>query len=195
VFDIYNQAFASEGESRLKVIFVLREPVEREYVRYKMKCNDYNQSNDKMNGWFVDAVKGDGSLMTFDEYSSDVLGFLIKNNTMSYTLGLYGMRLKKWAKCFGRSQMLVLNYDEILDRPQKAQWRIQQFIGMEFAHVLAEKDDAIRTEDIPYEAVEVLEPLFRESNEEMYDFLGAYPGPWSEESPFPHFAQKVPLDT
>ena len=39
----------------------------------------YNQSNDKKNGWFTDAVSKDGSLMSFEQYSSSVLRLYIKD--------------------------------------------------------------------------------------------------------------------
>lgn len=191
VFDVYSQA-SMDAKSRLKVIFVLREPVEREFLRYKMKANDYNQSNDKKNGWFTDAVSKDGSLMSFEQYSSSVLRLYIKDKAKSYTTGLYAMLLKEWAKLFDRGQLLILNYDEIRDSPHRAQWRIQKFIGTDFALNLAEKDDAISTEGISETAIKVLEPLFRKSNEELYDFLSHNStGPWMEQSPFPHFTQKA----
>ncbi len=51
----------------------------------------------------------------------------------------------------------------------------------------------IRTEDIPKRAVELLEPIFRKSNEELYDFLRDNPGPSMEQSPFARFEQRIKL--
>lgn len=190
VSDLYNEASAGDARSKLRLIFVVREPVERELVVYNMKANDYNQSADKKNGWFADAVESDGSLMSFTRYSLGKLRFYIKDKAAFYRSGLYAMHLKVWAKLFDRSQILVLNYDELRDDPSKVQWRIQQFIGRKFNRKLV-TDDTIMPEDIPTRAIEVLEPLFRESNNELYSFLKTSPGPPMEEKPFPPFQQRI----
>ena len=109
VFHIYNQAAAGDASSKLKVIYVLREPVERELLTYNMKANDYNLSVDKKNGWFADALENDGSLMTFERYSLAVLRMYIKDKAPYYRSGHYAMHLKEWAKFFERSQLLVLS--------------------------------------------------------------------------------------
>eukprot|EP00804_Cyclotella_cryptica_P002094 CCRYP_006514-RA/>CCRYP_006514-RA protein AED:0.02 eAED:0.02 QI:275/1/1/1/1/1/3/82/699 len=190
VHDIYSQDAAGSAMATLKLIFVLREPVERELAAYKLKANDYKQSTDKKNGWFSDAVHEDGTLMTFEQYSLKVLRMYIKEKLDYYRSGLYGMHLIEWAKLFNRNQLLVLNYDEIRDDPSKAQWRIEQFLGKNLGGSLSAYD-VIQTEDIPKRAIKLLEPLFRKSNEVLYDFLRDNPGPSVEQSPFSRFKQRI----
>lgn len=190
VYDIYSQDSARDAMATLKLIFVLREPVERELVAYNLKANDYRQSTDKKNGWFSDAVHEDGTLMTFEQYSLKILRMYIKEKLDYYRSGLYAMHLKEWARLFKRSQLLVVNYDEIRDEPSKAQWRIEQFLGKNPGGTLSAYD-VIHTEDIPTRAIKLLEPLFWKSNNEMYDFLRDNPGPLVEQSPFSRFEQRT----
>lgn len=190
VFHIYNQAAAGDASSKLKVIYVLREPVERELVTYNMKANDYNLSVDKKNGWFADALENDGSLMTFERYSLAMLRMYIKDKAPYYRSGHYAMHLKEWAKFFERSQLLVLSYDELQISPSTVQRRIEQFIGKEYEAKL-QAYDGIKPEDVPKRAVAVLEPLFRKSNDELYNFLLMNRGPKMEQTPFAPFQQRI----
>ena len=190
VFNIYNQPSAQDAKSRLKLIFVLREPVEREFIAYTMKVNDYKQSQDKNNRWFVDVLENDGSLMSFNRYSLAVLRMYITDQAAYYRSGLYAMHLKQWVKYFDRKQILIINYNELVIDSLKVQSRIQEFLGLNFENKITVYD-AINAGDIPSRAVEVLEPLFRKSNSELYDFLRNNTGSKIEEALFPPFPQRT----
>eukprot|EP00804_Cyclotella_cryptica_P014243 CCRYP_005648-RB/>CCRYP_005648-RB protein AED:0.02 eAED:0.02 QI:624/1/1/1/0/0.5/2/64/538 len=190
VFDIYSQDSAGGALARLKLIFVLREPVEREFSRYHTKAADYRRSTDKRNGWFSDVVDEDGSLMTFDQYTLRVLRVNIKKKLGLYGSGFYAMHLKAWAGLFNRKrQILVLNYDEIRNDPSKVRWRIETFLGKKLDGGTLSASDAI--ESIPQRVLRIIEPLFRKPNEELYDFLRDVQGPLMEQRPFPKFLQRT----
>lgn len=189
VFDMYSQDSAGGALMSLKLIFVLREPIEREFARYKVKAADYQRATDKRNGWFSDVIDVDGSLMTFDQYTLEVLRVNIKEKLGFYTSGLYATHLKAWARLFDRnSQLLVLNYDEIRKDPSKMQWRIETFLGKKFVGGELSASDTL--EIIPQRAIRILEPLFRKPNEELYNFLRDVQGPSMEQRPFPRFQQR-----
>jgi hypothetical protein len=190
VFDIYSQDSAGGALMRLKLIFVLQHPIEREFARYNLKAADYQRSTDKRNGWFSDVIDVDGSLMTFDQYTLEVLRVNIKEKLGSYSSGLYAMHLKAWTKLFDRnSKLLVLNHDEIRKDPSKMQWRIEAFLGKKL--VGGELSASETSESIPQRAIRILEPLFRKPNEELYDFLRDVQGPSMEQRPFPRFQQRT----
>ena len=70
------------------------------------------------------------------------------------------------------------------------QGRIEQFLGTKFYGSLAKLNESggdSKVKELPESAIRVLEPLLRDLNEELYDFLRDNPGPVMEQRPFPRF--------
>lgn len=83
--------------------------------------------------------------------------------------------------------MLLLDFDELQDTPEKVQWRIRQFLGKDVPGELPRLRGKTKTTRVPRLASQVLEPIFEVKNQELYQFLDLYPGPWMEARPFPRF--------
>jgi hypothetical protein len=140
--------------------------------------------------WYRDVVrKDDGTIKTFTEYCEFIKGYMVKG-AKSYSVYRYVEHLKAWTALFDRSQLLVLSYDELRKDPSKVQGRIEQFLGTKFFGALAklkESGGVSKVKELPESAIRVLEPLLRDLNEELYDFLRDNPGPVMEQRPFPRF--------
>ena len=171
------------------MIVILREPVSREMSLYNHKTVEFLKTQ-KENDWYSDvAFANNGTIMSFDQYSTSVLKDQLSNLHWKST-GKYVDYLKLWASYFDRDQLLVLSYNELKQDPDKVQWRVQLFLGGTFRGELPhDNDNPNKNKDklVQELASQVLKPLFSKKNQELYQFLNENPGPWMEQYPFPHF--------
>lgn len=170
VFDTYTDPKAQVGiVNMLKLIVLLREPISRELSWYNHKTVRYTKGG--RDSWITDVAHENGTIKTFDDYAAD-LKDIITNDRTAY--GYYVDHLRAWVNLFSRQQLLVLSYRELLEDPQKAQWRIQQFLGTNFTDSFVKsntKDSTFKVKEISSRARELLEPLFKEKNEEVRSSL------------------------
>jgi hypothetical protein len=195
VHETYTQPAAGDLMSRLKIILLVREPIDRELSLYNHKVFNYKAAEKRgwINGtWYRDVVhKSDGSIKTFTEYCELVKEYMT-NGAPTYTISRYVEHLQKWANLFDRKQILVLNYDELQTNPSKVQWRIEQFLESKFDGTLARTNDSSsssKVKEIPESAVKLLYPVFHDLNLELYEWLDKNPGPDMEQRPFPPFVE------
>ena len=199
VYDLYTQPEALDALDNHKLIFVLRDPLEQEMAIYNEKKKAYFEAEDKNKegSYFSSLLKADGELMSFEQYSLQVLRKMIQIKAEFHTTGLYGQHLQTWTKLFKRNQILVLSYDEVRSNYKKLQWRIEQFLQVRMNNVggIGLPDDDPRRGDIPTTAIRLLEPMFHESNEMLYDLLNDKSRPSMEQHPFPRFAHSIVIKT
>ena len=196
VHETYAQV-GTEVLSKVKLIVILREPVSRELSLYNQKKAEYlNKQRSLL--WYNDiAFANNHTVMSFEEYSKRVLAGRLSNQLWR-PVGKYVDHLKQWMLYFEREQLLVLSYDEVLDAPDMAQWRIRKFLGTEFSGALrhehaAGEGDEVRA--VPVMARQTLDSIFKEKNLELYEFLDQHPGPSMEEYPFPRFTNDLPSES
>ena len=187
VYDTYNdEKVSGDLMRRLKLILILREPISRELSWYNHKAFmiKYGQNTT----WNKDVSYENGTIKSFDEYSEELKNALMRNPKGAF--GLYVDHLRTWVELFDRKRLLILNYEELLQDPSKIQWRISKFLDTEFAGVIGHanvKAGVSKVDKVPLHARQVLEPLFREKNEELYEFIRDHPGPLMEQNPYPRF--------
>ena len=149
-------------------------------------------------GWLRDIVDGSGKLLTFEEFSEKVtrVDMLRSNSTRASN---YAYLLERWFSMFDRKNILVLSYDEVQNNPDKAQWRVRQFLG---AHIPGELPRANTKENstksvkkISPRVKKILGPLFVKKNEALYRLLEKHKGPWMEQRPFPRFQEDYLLNS
>ena len=157
----------------LKLILIVREPIERELSSYNHKVFDYKKSGSlgwTNDTWYRDVVnKSDGSVKSFTEYCEFVKKYMM-NGADTYTISHYVEHLRKWTSLFDRKQILVLSYDELKGDPSRVQWRLEQFLGSKFAGSLERSNDSEsehKVTEIPESAVKVLQPIFHKMNQEV----------------------------
>eukprot|EP00956_Cyclotella_meneghiniana_P007264 scaffold9913_cov36-Cyclotella_meneghiniana.AAC.3 len=156
---------------RLKLIVVLREPISRELSWY----------NHVM-------VFAEDKSLTFEQHAE--LLTQGKPNKRWASTGKYVDHLKEFASFVPRENILVLSYDELKMDSERAQWRIQQFLGKEFPGQLPhlnQHDSPNKVRSISERAQKILEPFYQAKNDELYKFLEMNPGPWMEQRPLPRF--------
>lgn len=97
VRDMYAEA-GSDSFSSLKIIVVLREPVSREYSLYRNKKDAFIRAPDT-NAWFGDIAFANGTVMSFEQYSENVLKEQISNRSWKST-GKYIDHVRRWVRIF-----------------------------------------------------------------------------------------------
>lgn len=154
----------------VRLIVLLRDPVERAYSDYQHKARE---GRDKLD--FQDAIeteedrlRGEREKMLEDEnYQSP------EYRRFSYlSRGVYVDQLKDWHEFFDRQQLLVLESGELFEDPYKTFDRVQEFLGLpgwrpEISDVRNEGeyeplDPSIRRQ---------LENYFEPHNQRLYDYL------------------------
>ena len=183
--------------SSLKLIVILREPIERELSSYNHKVYDYKQNGVRgwiNQTWYRDVInKSDGTIKSFTEYCEFVKEYFIYG-APTYAISRYVEHLRKWVSLFDRKQLLVLSYDELRNDPSSVQKRVEEFLGKKFEGTLKKSNDSggpAKVQEVPKGAVNVLYPVFHVLNLELYDFLSKNQGPPMEQYPFPHFDEHV----
>ena len=171
----------------LKLICILREPISRELSWYNHKLSLVLNGRSDM-GFAKDIVHANSTIKTFDEYSDELAKKIEQGSSDGKSL--YVDHLKKWVELFDRKKLLILSYDELLQDPSMVIQRIEKFLGTNlsgsFPHTNS-KENPQKVKEVPLHAKEVLGPLFKEKNEELYKFIKDHPGPSMEQSPFPRF--------
>lgn len=167
VHEIYSQA-PGDMISNLKLIYIVREPISRELSHYNQMKQEFLATNDMNDKWFSNVAFGNGTVMTFDQYASIVLEPNIFKKEWIWP-SKYVDALKKWNDLFGRNNLLVLNFNELQEDPQKVQWRVRNFLGGKFPGKLSESTDNFK--GMTEGAKCALGPKFALKNDELYKFL------------------------
>ena len=187
VYETYTNRKAKHSMiASLKLICILREPVARELSWYNHKVMLYNLG--KRFDWVIDVAHENATIKSFDDYSNDLVREIINDPSGSFSL--YADHLKEWVKLFSRQRLLILSYQEFLQRPSRIKQRIEAFIGMNLAGRFSHEnvnDSPAKVHEISSQAKAVLGVLFSRKNEELHQFLHDNPGPPMEQNPFPLF--------
>ena len=107
--------FSKTQKSPIKIIFIVRDPVDR-------AISDYAQglSKDPEKPPFKDLVFGKKSASS---------PLKVKNRSM-VTIGLYAKHFKRWLQFFPRSQMLFVNGDKFIKNPLPELEKVQKFLNL-----------------------------------------------------------------
>ena len=205
--EIYDQIDDPYQRKSLKLIFILREPTSRDLSMYNhmvsMVLNhDRTYPNRNLTEFWYGSVAKDPAGQSFYSFAEFMTNYMYTNNKQNHKWdhGWYGYHIEQITRYNSRSQLLVLGYDELKSNPDKVQWRIQEFLGMRLptnnstesqnsgnfkqsnsqsgAHKLSKMD---------CDTQKLLLEYYRPSDQKLYKFLEANPGPSMEQRPFPTF--------
>lgn len=149
----------------VKLIVVLRDPVDRAYSQYHMDL-DYGLKeyvsfedliDEQINDWKM-------SKDNFDNYPD-----LIETNIGR---GIYCYQIENWMKYFKPNQFLVLNAQEMIKNPQDIMNRIGTFLGIGELRI---KQKVINSRAYPAMNVKTkrrLKEFYEPYNQRLYKFLG-----------------------
>ena len=181
IYDTFSQdPRASDALANLKMIVILREPKSRLLASYGIMVEKMTKYK-KAHKWYSKVANKRGGIKSFNEFTHDVLQKELESGEYAYH---YVDHLKKLSQLFGRERILVLSYDELVERPETAQWRVETFLGAKFE---GELYNDFEEENVPSSASQILDPLLEAKNMELYEFMESTRGPSMEMFPFPKF--------
>ena len=112
----------------VKLIALLRNPVDRAYSHYKRKKKNHTEelSFEDATAQEESRIQGEIKKMEVDENY-----FSYKYHRLSYiSAGLYAEHLERWLKFFPRKQLLIIQTEEFLKDTTKVYERVLDFLEM-----------------------------------------------------------------
>jgi hypothetical protein len=156
----------------VRLIFLLRDPVERAWSDYRMfvragkERGDFTEVVRKAAGWLADPSMEELCQAAARESFSP----------LRYVLnGMYGTLLARWEAAFSREQMLVLTAEELFQDGGEVAKRVYQFLGLSdyaVAEVPHARDSGERGQAVPEEAREILREFYRPEVAAVEGWLG-----------------------
>lgn len=190
----------------LKLIVILREPISREQSLYKHKVRDQQSETEEHHAWAADILFKNQTVMSFEHYAETVVLPALLDTTPRADRnaeetrrfmreGLYVDNLRRWSELFGREKLLVLSYDELRSNPDPVVDQVRNFLGMNELKGHLPESNSLHTKDadahgqVTQRVLDLLGPIFKPKNEELYAFLSDCNGPHMEQCPFPRFQE------
>ena len=157
-------------DPEMKLIAVLRDPVERAYSHWRM---ERRRGRDPLS--FEDALDREEAELEHE------LGLLVETpgyrdipfRTSYVARGRYAEQLDRWLQLFPREQLLVLESEEVTAHPQKVGALIAGFLNIQEWHAERyPRRGAQGAEAMPPETRERLAATFAEPNRSLENLLG-----------------------
>lgn len=161
---------------KVKIIAILRNPTERAISQYFHSQSGKNESlsisdafEEEENRLRIAKESGDYKIKAYREHS-------YKNR------GLYKEQLERFFKYFPKQQILVLNFDELINQPEAELEKTFEFVGVEKKFKvtnLKAKNISSNRKEVRPDIYDYLNKYFHNHNMELYDLLGKNFG-WEE---------------
>jgi len=161
----------SETLPQIKLIVLLRDPVERAYSHYNMEVRLGFE-----NLSFEDAMKKENERLggeTEKMISNESFNSL-EYQTHSYlSRGIYIEQLKNWTKYFSKDQLLILQTEEFEKEPSKITNQVFKFLNLpNFEIKNPKKENVGEYKEMTNDTKKFLIEYFKPYNQELYEFLG-----------------------
>ena len=159
----------------VKIIFILRDPVERAYSHYR---HHLRVGRIPKTLTFESAIERE-----FEYYHQDLEllrkaqadpDFQLPDTKRSFYLlgGYYALYLKHWMKFFPHDQFLILRSEELSDKPEIQLKQVYRFLEIPDAEVdTTQKNVNQLKPPIAASSISQLEDHFSPLNQELYEFL------------------------
>jgi Sulfotransferase domain len=173
----------------VKIIFILREPIERSVSWYNHQLRYAVLPNRPF--WTNGIVGKNGRIKSYIEHQRATVASNFRHSQYDMIYGHYAHWLKKWSKLFDRKrQILVLSFTELVQNPQRLLRRIHDFLDLPQTiplELTRENTNEKKTPPPPCKDQLEMAKYFEGPNRELYKFLEDNPGPVVEQRPFPKF--------
>jgi hypothetical protein len=155
----------------VKLILVLRDPIERAYSHYNhiKRLNREPLSFEEALEKELERITPDVEKLARDEnYKAD------QRRDYSYlTRGYYAKQLKEWYKHFPKEQLLIIQSEEFYRETPKVYDEIVEYLGLNsYTLPTFEAKNALKYAKMAPETKEKLKAYFAPKNEELYELLG-----------------------
>ena len=170
-FHPYAARRIKETLPQVKLILVLRDPIERAYSHYNhiKRLNRDPLSFEEALQKELERITPDIEKLAKDEfYKAD------QRRDYSYlTRGYYAKQLKEWYKYFPKEQLLVVQSEEFYRETPRVYNEIVEYLGLNsYTLPVFEAKNALKYAKMAPETKEKLKAYFAPKNEELYELLG-----------------------
>ena len=156
---------------KVKLIVLLRNPIDRAYSHYQM---EYNTGNEDLS--FEKAIEQEENRISNDmkKMENDETFYSVYFYRKSYlTRGIYLDQLKRWYKYFPKEQFLILKSEDLYSDPSKIYREVLSFLGLPKHDLNSFEAHRMRKySSIDPKTREKLSKHFRPYNEQLYQLLG-----------------------
>jgi len=153
----------------VRLIFILRNPVDRAFSQYQDHVNWMGREHRSLEEAIADEIAIietlDDLTLAEREFWMTQYGYLLR--------GMYVYFLEKWMRRFPAEQMLILKSEDFYAHPQKTLKQVFEFLGLP-DHPLPEyhRYTAGSYSQIPDRLRQTLADFFRPHNQKLEEFLG-----------------------
>jgi hypothetical protein len=156
---------------RVKLIALLRNPVERAYSQYQMNMKRRYETLS-----FEEAIDTESQRMEADlaRQGQNEMYFGIAHRRCSYLQrGIYADQLKRWFDCFDRRQFLILDSRDFAAQPQDVLEQVVAFLNLPAGHIQKyESHHVARYSGMAPQTRARLVEFFKPHNQRLYELLG-----------------------
>lgn len=165
----------------LKIIMILREPVKRAYSgwnMYTVKVDKNKKIKDKE--FLEELAVWDNKIPSFEE-SVEIELNQIKSNAPNQgsgviRRGIYLPQIKKYHELFGKENVLILGFKDLIEDKKKTLNSILQFLGIAESdwHFLVDevRNSGSYSEKINETTKQKLDEFYEPYNKELFEYLG-----------------------
>jgi len=154
----------------VKLIVLLRNPIDRSYSHYQMEANTGNEELS-----FEESIEQEEKRITDDmkKMENDENFYSVYFYRKSYlTRGIYESQLKRWFKYFPREQFLILKSEDLYSNPSEIYDQVLDFLNLSKHDLDSFEAHRMRKySPISKETREKLTDYFRPYNERLYQLL------------------------
>lgn len=155
----------------IKIIVLLRNPVDRAYSHYNMIIE---QGREKLS--FEDAIKSEEKRLGKEEEKIVKIRNYFSWNHMAYSYlsrGIYIKQLKNWMSFFPKEKFLILNSENFAQNPKTIVNEILKFLELPSYELSSyQKQNVGNYSEMNPSTRKQLKEFFKPYNEELYKFLG-----------------------
>jgi hypothetical protein len=148
IFDSKTPALVARMLPQVKLIALLRNPVDRAYSQYVLMRARHD-------------IKG----LSFEQAIANENGRILRR-------GIYVDQLERWVKYFPRKQMLVLRSEDLFHKTQETFERVLGFIGVFPIDLVFKAYEAFEYDPMNSATRDRLLHYFAPHNKRLYEFLG-----------------------
>jgi hypothetical protein len=155
----------------VKLIILLRNPIDRAYSHYQMEVSSGNEDLS-----FEDAIDQEKNRISDDmqKMENDENFYSVNFYRKSYlTRGIYVDQIKRWFKYFPREQFLILKSENLYSDPSKVYGQVLDFLDLsKFKLNSFEAHRMRKYSNISPETRKKLSNYFKPHNKQLYELLG-----------------------
>jgi hypothetical protein len=153
LFHPHVPARMAEVVPQVRLIVLLRNPVDRAYSQYHHDTPAVRRSNTPASRTFEEAIE--------------------QQDSSYLSRGIYVDQLLRWSEYFSREQMLVLKSEDFFEHTAETSRQVQDYLDLPYQRLdLPPRETADRYEPMNPETRLRLETYFESHNQRLYDYLG-----------------------